>query len=385
MARIIISNLRFQYILIFILTLFFTANRCCNSFAQYNPSDHHATNETQNLYSNLGKIAKQGVMFGHQDDLASGVFWKELDGRSDIKDVVGEYPAVFGWDLGLYEMDKSRNFDHISISKIKDYIIQVHRRGGINTISWHSNNPVNREESVRDTSNSFQTISKLFADNLNLNIYKTWLDKVASFMLSLKDSNGTLIPVIFRPFHENTGNWFWWGKSHSTPEEYVNIWRFTVNYLRQEKKVHNILYAYSTGQFTTKDQYIERYPGDSYVDILGFDAYDRAEENQKSKFSTNVSFMIQTIKQLGIEKRKVTAFTETGLKLTPDPKWWTNTLLPLIRDSGLSYVLLWRNGGINSYWSTYPDQISAENFQRFHKDKKILFGNYIENKKIFIK
>src|ERR1041385_8430323 len=69
------------------------------------PSDKKATKETIALYNNLKKLLDKGFMFGHQDDLAYGVGWKYEDGRSDIKDVTGDYPAVYGFELGRLEID----------------------------------------------------------------------------------------------------------------------------------------------------------------------------------------------------------------------------------------------------------------------------------------
>ena len=86
-------------------------------------------------------------------------------------------------------------------------------------------------------------------------------------MLSLKGDRQEYIPVIFRPFHELNGSWFWWGGKNCTPEEIKQLYRFTVAYLRDQKNVHNLLYAYNTDRFTTKEDYLERYPGDEWVDI----------------------------------------------------------------------------------------------------------------------
>src|SRR3954468_4860386 len=82
-------------------SIFFTCNIL---FAQDLPSDKNATKETINLYRNLKKLLNKGIMFGHQDDLAYGVGWKYEPGRSDIKDVTGDYPAVYGWELGRIEL-----------------------------------------------------------------------------------------------------------------------------------------------------------------------------------------------------------------------------------------------------------------------------------------
>lgn len=91
----------------------------CKANAQKElPADKGATKETVNLYNNLKKLADKGFMFGHQDDLAYGVEWKYKEGRSDILEVAGDYPAVYGWDLGGLERNNSDvNLDGVPFKK----------------------------------------------------------------------------------------------------------------------------------------------------------------------------------------------------------------------------------------------------------------------------
>lgn len=67
------------------------------------PADSQATPETRALYRNLFEVADEGVMFGHQDDALYGHDWKYEEGRSDVRECCGDYPAVFGWELGGLE------------------------------------------------------------------------------------------------------------------------------------------------------------------------------------------------------------------------------------------------------------------------------------------
>lgn len=341
--------------------------------AQTMPIDRKATKETKNLYLNLQRLSTKGVMFGHQDDLAYGVGWQYEPGRSDIKDVVGDYPAVFGWDLGRLEFDSSKaNLDGVPFDKQRALAQQAYTQGGLNTYSWHLNNPLDPKKTSWDKQDS--TIRRLFADRKAMKRYKSWLKKVAVYMKSLKGPNGEAIPVIFRPFHEHTGSWFWWGKNHCSPEEYVKMWRFTVDYLRDKKKVHNLLYAYSTDRFTSREDYLERYPGDDYVDIVGFDIYHRPRGDTANRYIPETRRMVETLQSIGQEKRKVWAMTETGLAQVSQPNWWTNTLLPIIQNAGLSYVLVWRNEGQRQYFAPFKSQTSAPDFNTFYADPRVLFG-----------
>jgi mannan endo-1,4-beta-mannosidase len=97
--------------------------------AQSLPLDSKATAETRNLYTNLQRVAQQGIMFGHQDNLAYGSKWKYEPGCSDVRDVTGEYPAVFGWELGHLELDKAANLDSVPFDRIRSYIEQVYKMG----------------------------------------------------------------------------------------------------------------------------------------------------------------------------------------------------------------------------------------------------------------
>src|SRR5215210_5403497 len=106
--------------------------------AGYNfmPSDKKATKETIALYHNLKKLLNKGIMFGHQDDLAYGVGWKYVEGKSDVKEVTGDYPAVYGWELGRLEIDHPVNIDSVPFDKMKGYIRYGYDQGAVITLSW---------------------------------------------------------------------------------------------------------------------------------------------------------------------------------------------------------------------------------------------------------
>ena len=333
------------------------------------PSDAKATPETVRLYRNLLRLAPAHVMFGHQDDLAYGLDkgkrWVGDANRSDVKSVTGAYPAVYGWELGHLELDSARNLDAVPFAKIREYAQQVYQRGGVNTISWHLDNPTNGK-SAWDTTNS---VKKILPGGPYHQQYLVYLDRLATYLLSLS-SGSTKVPVVFRPFHEHTGSWFWWGQKNCTTAEYVALWRFTVDYLRNTKQVHNLLLAYSPADFASKEQYLERYPGDGYVDLLGFDAYCFGEV---SKFQQDLDHRLALLQQIAAEHHKIAALTETGYEKLPAATWWTQTLLPTLSKYNLSYVLVWRNGRPDHFYAPYPGQASADDFKQFYRSPRVLF------------
>jgi mannan endo-1,4-beta-mannosidase len=363
------------------ILIFFALLATTVTNAQSLPIDAKATAETKNLYLNLQRVSPKGIMFGHQDDLAYGIGWKYQPNRSDVKETAGEYPALFGWEIGHLELGKEVSLDSVPFGKMRKYIQQAYAMGGVNTISWHLNNPVEPGKTSWDKADS--TIYKLFNTRKALKRYESWLDKVADFAKSLKGPKGELIPIIFRPYHEHTGGWFWWGHGHATPEDYVKMWRFTVDYLRNKKKVHNLLYAYSTDRFTSREDYLQNWPGDNYVDIAGFDLYHRPEADPFNTFVADARKMVETLRVIGQEKKKVWAFTETGLGEVPFANWWTGFLLPVIKDAGLSYVMVWRNARKNHFYAPFPEQASARNFKFFLNQPGVYFANKLSAENMY--
>ncbi|AWM31551.1 glycoside hydrolase family 26 protein [Hymenobacter nivis] len=351
--------------------------------AQSAPADPAATPETKRLLSNLHKLLDKGVMFGHQDDMAYGLTpegqrWIGEPGRSDVKSVTGSYPAVFGWELGHVELDSARSLDAVPFAKIREYIKQVYAQGGVNTISWHLDNP-HDGKSAWDTT---RTVSYILPGGEDHAKYVTYLDRLGTFLATLKGTKGEAIPVIFRPFHEHTGSWFWWGEKNCTPAQYKQLYEFTINYLRDTKKLHNLLIAYSPSDVETPAHYLERYPGDGYVDVLGFDVYYHGDGSAfKKTMATNLTILTEVAR----EHHKLPALTETGLERLPDANWWTKTLLPTIAGYKLSYVLVWRNGRPDHYYAPYPGQASAADFKTFAKDKKVLLEKQLAPLKIYSK
>ncbi|MBK0369102.1 glycoside hydrolase family 26 protein [Flavobacterium agrisoli] len=369
-----------------LLSALLNFNACSDSVVKNDTilslSDKNATQQTVNLYQKLGQLTQKGILFGHQDDLAYGVNWRYEKGRSDVNEVVGDYPAVYGWDIAGIENDKSVNIDGVPFDKMKSYITESNARGGINTISWHFDNPESGKNAWDNQENSLKTI---LPDEKNHKKFTSWLDKSAVFFLSLKDKNGKNIPILFRPFHELTGNWFWWGKGKCEPEDFKRAWKFTKDYL-QKKGVHNLIYVYNTADFKTKEEFLEYYPGDNYADILSFDKYQYKDPTKDNSFVEDCQKQFKIMNEVAQEKDKLMAFAETGYEQIPYANWWTDTLLKAIGDYRISYVLVWRNHGFNEhmnpphmhYYAPYTGQKSAADFVRFYQLPQTLFEKDIQ-------
>lgn len=331
-------------------------------------SDKLASPEAAILYNRLDSLSKRGVMIGHQDDLAYGIGWRGDIFRSDINDVCGDFPAVFGWDLG--HIGDSLNIDGVPFSQMKQWAIAVNEKGGINTYSWHPRNFVTGGNSW-DTQINF---SEILPNGNQHKVLKQKLDLIADFFNSVKDSNGKQIPVIFRPFHEMNGGWFWWGTNSCTHEEYKQLFQFTVNYLRDKKGLHQIIYVFSPDVYESAEEYLEFYPGDAYVDILGVDDY-KGIHSRETSYQTISHLAI--ISRLAQQKNKLYTYSETGVEQIPDSAWFTRVLLPVLSEHSLQpkpcWVLFWRNGRPDHYFAPYPGHPSVNDFQKFKADSLTFF------------
>lgn len=338
------------------------------------------TPEALALLQMLKDVPAQGFMFGHHDDPVYGIGWDGDENRSDVKSVCGDYPAVMSFDLGHIELGDDKNLDKVPFDRIRREIAAQYERGGIVSLSWHVDNPVTGKDSW-DVSDS-AVVEAILPGGAEHEKFSGWLDKVADFMNSLTTKDGQKIPVLFRPWHEHTGSWFWWGQDLCTTEQYKALWRMTYDRM-QEKGVKHLLYAYSPGA-EPKDTtaYLERYPGDDIIDLLGFDTY----QFDKQEYVDNMTRMLDLSTQVGKAHDKAVAVTETGYEAIPDSTWWTGTLMPLVSSYPVSYVLVWRNARERPghYYAPYPGQVSAADFVKFYDEQRTLFLkdlNLLEEKK----
>ncbi len=314
------------------------------------------------------------VMYGHHDDPVYGHTWVGNEGRSDVKETVGDYPAVMSWDLGGIELGDSVNLDGVPFERIRKEAAAQAARGGINTFSWHLRNPVNGGDSW-DMSDTL-IVHKIVTDATAKAAYIEQLHKLASFFNSLTDANGKKIAVIFRPWHEHTGNWFWWGRNVSSVDDYKNLWHEMRRVLNSDG-VDNILWAYSPDRVNNTDEYLERYPGDEYVDILGVDIYHFDGESGTERYVTAVKTALGIVCEQAKKRNKIPALTETGLESLTISDWYTSVLLPTLRECpAISYLVVWRNAHNKPehFYAPYKGHPAEQSFKVFYDDDMTMFA-----------
>ena len=379
----------------------------------------------QQLIDRMAKIQQKGYMYGHQDDPFYGITWEWDNDRSDTYELVGDYPGVMGFDLGGLEMGDAKNLDSVPFTRIRQEIIRQYERGGIVTISWHPRNPllgttawiekdikaydeavaalkkIGREDLVSQVDDPRHTVKSILPGGKMADKYQLWLKRISDFLLTLKDKKGNQVPVIFRPWHENNGNWFWWGQANCSDAEFHALWNLTQDYINQLKiegpsrpplkggvcrdgkspfkgdlEGLNTLKDYIVWSYSpnlqgnwTEEKWMVRYPGDDRVDLIGEDAYQWGSE---ADFKTQLDADLALITKIAKEHGKLIAMTECGYQNSPDATWWQRVFKPVIEKYPVCYFLPWRNY-TKEHFGASKDAKTADDFKEWAKGKKLLF------------
>ena len=360
--------LKFRYIAIIATAV---SLESCSSPQEPTPAD--------SLKQQLTSYVEQGqIMFGHQDDYMYGHSWKLEDGdtdytRSDVQATCGKYPAVYGMDLGGIEMGWEANLDRNLFKHMRAAAVAHYERGGVITFSWHPRNPLTGGDAWDVTSD--QVVASILLGGERHEHFVTWLSKAADFLESMKTADGTPVPVIWRPWHEHTGSWFWWGQKLCTTEQYKALWQLTYDYMVNQRGLTNLVWAYSPGAGgLDAELFAERYPGDEIVDMVGFDCYQYGDN---ASYMREMKNALEVTKIFAEEHGKLMAVTETGYEGIKDENWWTEVFYQSFKDYPVSYVLVWRNACDadmqHHFYAPYQEHTSAADFKAFSNFPAIKF------------
>ncbi len=259
--------------------------------------NRNATANTKKLYSFLKDSYGKYVITGQQCD--GGINGNEFKA---IKNLTGDYPALLGLDMMDYT--PSRTAFGASSSAVEK-AIEFANKGGIVTFCWHWNAPTEYLNSTANNSDGwwggFYTKSSKFDIAKVMNGQdakgKKLLDRdIKEIAKQLKRLEKAGVPVIWRPLHEASGGWFWWGAKGS--DAYKKLWKYLYNELTNTYGCNNLIWVYN-------GQSADWYPGDEYVDIVGEDIYpgNHVYDPQVSRFKQAISYGSKT---------KITALTENG-------------------------------------------------------------------------
>ncbi|MDB2153206.1 glycosyl hydrolase [Clostridium butyricum] len=372
--------------------------------------DNEATQATADLYAYLKALGKTDkVIYGHQNDTHHKALYKQGT-NSDTKDVTGSIAGIIGMDTLSFTGDELELTDEekkegLTLPKKAAQIdAQAAKEGAIITLSSHMPNfeIVKNKELVdgkydysgySPNKTSGNIVSRIMPGGDLNEVYTGYLDLIAEYADELQKEN---VPVLFRPFHENNGSWFWWGGAFCDAQSYKNLFAYTVDYLRNTKNIHNFLYVYSpNGPFENDKEYLSRYPGDEYIDILAFDMYhdDPMAEASKDPWMESLKETINLVQGIADSKGKLSAVSETGIRIngggmpeTGNPnKTWFKNVSDIISKSDMPYYMVWANfNNTDNFFAPFManDKKGHEMINEFidyYNDKNTVFADRIDD------
>jgi len=230
------------------------------------PVNPNASPEAVKLLRYLYRISGKKTLTGQHDFLGRMSVVTEK-----VKEITGKYPAVWGSDFGF--SDERHDIDNIKYRIcLADEIKKQYDSGAIITMTYHQANPVIGEPCLFEGGVISKLTDQQWKDLITpgTKIYDAWqkqMDIVAEILKKVQEAH---IPVLFRPYHEMNGDWFWWG-GRKGPEGYVALYKQLFHYFTEHHKLNNLLWVWASDRPWLGVE--EFYPGDEYVDVLGSDIY----------------------------------------------------------------------------------------------------------------
>jgi mannan endo-1,4-beta-mannosidase len=170
----------------------------------------------------------------------------------------GHWPAMIGLDYVEFRTGG------LECAKVNRLAIDYARSGGLVTISTHLYNPSNpKGGGLRDQGVDLESLLTEGHET-----HRRWMEELDIMASGLRALQEAGVVVLWRPFHEMNGGWFWWGAKK--PETFIRVWRHMFEYFTKTKRLNNLLWVYGPNHGKRTADF---YAGDSYVDIVGLDAY----------------------------------------------------------------------------------------------------------------
>lgn len=287
------------------------------------PVNPDATEPTKKLYAYLKSQFGQKVLSGAMAEIN----WNTQNAEM-MYETTGKYPAINTFDFVHHifsaPLNPSNWIDYTNTQPVEDWF----NAGGIVSCMWHWNVPASEAEKDNFDTYTFYdegtdfTAQRATMSTKNSNgtykyyeyeIFERDLNIIADYLLALQAKG---IPVIWRPFHEASGNtgkydgghaWFWWGNGQGKARDYAQaprffktLWKNLYNGLKA-RGVNNLIWVWTSNGVDA-----DWYPGDEYVDIIACDYYENDATLYHNSLSTNFNELI------AITNKKMVTLSECG-------------------------------------------------------------------------
>ena len=365
------------------------------SFAQWSEWKN-----ASDVRSKLLKARNEGKVYFSQFLLYDARRSKDIH-SSRFRDRTGETLYIYGLD---FYFASGSYFDSTYKANNRKNIVEIVKKQwdenrAIPSFSWHLENPYvtsdfkdymgckyRRHKQVPNYPNEHRYVIReildgsgstcgygRFSDNdSSTEKYSSpalWFDartkEVASIINEFVGNDGLPIPIIFRLWHEMEDDWMWWGKSSASPEEYKRFFILTIKKIKEYAPKAQILWGYCPDSYLDdENDFMARYPGDEYVDIIGYDDYQLANP-QKFKRELRLARMVSNVAQ---KHNKVAAIFETANREDETANiFFENILNPLLNDYRVKF-------GLVQFWSSgkFNEEEQYQDRQNFLKKDYIL-------------
>jgi mannan endo-1,4-beta-mannosidase len=241
---------------VLVVTFFVAANLA--GAAVVHTANPYATARTQAVLEYLTGLegrADKRLLSGQFTDFGPGANLRLLEKTHEL---TGQWPAIVGVDYA----DFGRG--DLTFAGPNKAVIEYWKQGGLPMISAHLYNPANPlRGGLRDKG---VDLDALLAEGTPT--HAAWLQELDQLAVGLQQLKDAGVVVLWRPFHEMNGGWFWWGAKE--PEKFIRVWRHMFDYFTRTKGLDNLLWVYGPNH---GDRTAAYYAGDDYVDLVGLDAY----------------------------------------------------------------------------------------------------------------
>lgn len=240
------------------------------------PANPHALPASKKVLSYLASLAQRrdarmlsGQNVGHGGGCVEG-YQQFVEALAKLEN--GKHVALLSLDYGWDRLEPQ------GIRAANAVAIAHWKAGGLVTISTHVGNPFVKNGQVRDKTGT--DLKALLTAGSEPN--RVWMAQLEIMAEGLAELQRAGVVVLWRPFHEMNGGWFWWchdqndGKAWTRKEDFTRMWRHMFEYFTKQKGLGNLLWVYSANH--QRDERIrptdEYYPGGDVVDVVGYDLYN---------------------------------------------------------------------------------------------------------------
>ncbi|MEK5464051.1 glycosyl hydrolase [Paenibacillus sp. FSL R7-0210] len=231
---------------------------------QMSPADAELGAPARKLLETLYWLQGQGMISGQHDYLES-----PDDINNKLKNTAGSYAGLHGYEMGPIS-GQTEKLISSQRQGVTDSAIRWHKAGGIVAMTYHANLPGSAPAWTNvSMSLSEANFSKyITAGTPEYTAMIAELDKVAVFLKKLDDAG---VPVLWRPYHEMNGGWFWWGQKSS----FVTLWEIMFQRYTVYHQLHNLLWVWSpNAKNKNSEEPAKYYPGSGRVDVLAADIFE---------------------------------------------------------------------------------------------------------------